>query len=468
MGSLAARVRRATAAAAGAVDRLITAERLTLYPLTFLVMGAVILGATILIGDYPHIAGGEIVLPDFLAHWTGGRMLLDGDTAHLYDPATQLLVQSGEVGRGTLSWFVSPPFAAALYAPFASLGYGVAAIAWTAFSLACLVAAAVLVRPFAPRLFRDHPGGVFLVLASTQPVFELLGSGQDSGVSVLLWVAGLRLLLAGRDVSGGVVLALGLFKPQLFFVVPFVLAAQRRWRALGAWAATAAGLGLVSVGLVGIDGVADWLRVPFSDTFHAAVQVDQSWKMQSLPALSTTMGLWSWVATLVAFVAVLVLLRQLWRARAAGVEELQMWMLALMATMVASPHLVIYDLVVALVPLVWLVDRVNTRTVRLACLTLFVLTWTVPIRHLVGGPVDAAWSAIPLVILWYVMARTMLGDRHRVATAPSPPPALTARLVTVPPPRRAAAVNASSRTRVTASSGRPVTRASRRCPSERR
>ena len=407
MSRLTARAQRITVAVAGRLDRAITPERLKLYPLAMLITSAAVMVAAVSLGDLPHIAGGELVLPDFLAHWTGGRMLLDGDTAALYDPVAQRAVQVAEVGNGTLSWFVSPPFATYLYAPFAALGYGQAAIAWTAFSTACLVAAAFLIRPLAPRLFRDHRVGVYLVLGATEPVFELLGSGQDTGLSVLLWVAGVRLLLAGRDVVGGVVLAIGLFKPQLFFVVPFVLVAQRRWRALGAWAATAFGLSLVSVGTVGLDGLTDWARVPFSETFHAAVQLGQAWKMQSLPALASTLGLWSWIAEFVAVAALLVFLRQLWRARALGVGDLPIWMLAMMATVVASPHLVVYDLVVALVPMLWLVEHANNRTVRLACVTLFALTWTVPARHFLGGPFDAAWSAIPLVVLWVVLARSI-------------------------------------------------------------
>lgn len=417
MSRLTARTHHIGVTVARGLDRMITAERLKLYPLALLVTSAVVMVAAISLGDLPHLAGGEIVLPDFLAHWTGGRMLLDGDTGALHDPAAQGAVQAGEVGDDTLSWFVSPPFAAYLYAPFALLGYGQAAIAWTVFSMACLVAAAYLARPIAPKLFRDHPAGVYLVLAATQPVFELLGSGQDTGLSILLWVCGIRLLLAGREVLGGAVLAIGLFKPQLFFVVPFVLLAQRRWRALGAWSATALGLGLVSVGTVGVGGLTDWIKVPFSDLFHSAVQIGQAWKMQSLPALASTLGLWSWVAELVVLGAVAVFLRQLWRARALGVGDLPMWMLAMMATVVASPHLVVYDLVVALVPILWLVEHNNTRAVRVTCVALFALTWTVSARHFLGGPFDAAWSAIPLVILWTVLARS-IGVARRLEEHP--------------------------------------------------
>ena len=51
------------------------------------------------------------------------------------------------------------------------------------------------------------------------------------------------------------VFALGLHKPQLFFLVPLVLLCWGRWRALAGWAVTAGLLGAVSLRLVGFDGV---------------------------------------------------------------------------------------------------------------------------------------------------------------------------------------------------------------------
>ncbi len=407
VNGLATRIRSSAAGAAAAADRIVTPERLFIYPLAVLVASLLVMGAAIGFGDLPNVAGGQIVLPDFLAHWTGGRMLLDGSTGALYDPTAQRVVQANEVGEGTLAWFVSPPFSVYLYAPFALLDYGVAAIAWTVFSMGCLVVAGFLVRPFAPRLFRDHTAVVVLVLLATQPVFELIGSGQDTGVTVLLWVGGIRLLLAGHQVAGGAVLALGLFKPQLFIVVPLVLIAQRRWRALAAWFATAAGLGLLSVQAVGINGVVDWVQVLSSDTFDTTIRTAQAWKMQSLPAFASSLGFPARVGSIIAVLAVLVFIRQLWRARRLGVAELPMWMLAIAATVVFSPHLFVYDLVLALVPMLWLVEHVNTRTVRLTCVALFLLTWTSPARHFVGGPLDVAWSAIPLTIVWIVLARSI-------------------------------------------------------------
>lgn len=373
-------------------DGWITPDRLRGYPIVFIAMSVAMLGMTLL---HPPITA------DFLAHWTGGRIVLDGNNGAMYDPDAQAAVQSGLTPNGALSWFVAPPFVAYAYTPFAVFGYQAAAVLWTLFSVACMVAAGWLVRPFAPRLFRDHGRIVYVALAATEPVLETLGSGQDSGVTVLLWVAGIRLLLAGRDVAGGSVLALGLMKPQLFFAVPFVLIAQRKWRALSAWAATTAGLGVVSVQAVGVRGVIEWVKLPFSDTFHEAAQVGQAWKMQSLPALAESFGM-AHVGLLVALIGFGMLLRQLWVRRT--IEPLTAWMLTITATVAISPHVVVYDLLVLLVPVLWLLEHHNTRTVRLSCLALFALTWTIYGRHVLGAPFDAAWSAAPVVALWVEIA----------------------------------------------------------------
>ncbi len=102
-------------------DRTIfTRERVRNYACIFLVFGVGSIVVAAAFGDFPRVLGGQPLLPDYLAHWTGGRMLLDGRIDELYDPAVQAHLQHSEVpGYQGLSWFVSPPFAALLYEPLA-------------------------------------------------------------------------------------------------------------------------------------------------------------------------------------------------------------------------------------------------------------------------------------------------------------------------------------------------------------
>src|SRR5205807_5742550 len=111
-----------------------------------------------------------------------------------------------------------------------ALPYVVAAGCWIALSVVMLLASLQLLWPLIPSLHTFGRARVFMIALSAEPVLELLGDGQDSAVALLIAVGGLRLLLAKRDLLGGVVIGLGVFKPQLFLLLPVVLALERRWK----------------------------------------------------------------------------------------------------------------------------------------------------------------------------------------------------------------------------------------------
>src|SRR5207249_1557623 len=139
----------------------------------------------------------------------------DGDTSHLYDPAAQQALQDRIVGKQDMfAWYVSPPFMALLYLPFAALPYLLSAVAWTVFTLLLLRIAAWLARPLIPDLGARHWRFALLVAAASQPIFELLGAGQDTALSLLIWVVGVRMAVSRRDGLAGTIFALGLLKPQ--------------------------------------------------------------------------------------------------------------------------------------------------------------------------------------------------------------------------------------------------------------
>ena len=402
-----------------AVDRWINFERCRNYSIVLIVLGYGLIIASTLLGHLPRTAFGEAVLPDYLAHWTGGRLVLDGEFASLYDQRTQLEVQVATVGQTSkLAWFVSPPFVALLYAPLAGLSYVASAVVWTLLSVAMLLAALKLARPLAPNISAPRWRMVVLVCLASQPVLELLGGGQDSAFSLLVWVAGTRLMLARRDVFAGVVFALGLCKPQLFVLVPVVLLIQRRYRSLAAFTSVANVLALISVGMVGADGVRNWLALPFRDAYREAVQVGQAWKMQGLPSFITSLmppGLTreAEVAGLLAAGIVLVLFVTSCRRWPTSRGDAGMWAFAALTTVLASPHLVVYDLVLLLPAVLYLLERQDVSTVRVALFALFVITWMAPAGHLLGraapwpiSVVGAGWGAVPIFILWRVFLRS--------------------------------------------------------------
>jgi hypothetical protein len=99
-------------------DALIVRERVRNYALIVAAMGSIALLLNAVLGGFPEALSGEVVLPDFFAHWTGGRLVLLGRVSELYDPTAQTALQVATVPstRG-LAWFVSPPTSALLFVP---------------------------------------------------------------------------------------------------------------------------------------------------------------------------------------------------------------------------------------------------------------------------------------------------------------------------------------------------------------
>ena len=397
------------------LDRWIDLKRCRNYSIIFIVLGYGLIIVSTFLGHLPKTAFGESVLPDYLAHWTGGRLVLDGQFTNLYDQGTQFQVQAVAIGQtSTLAWFVSPPFVGLLYVPLSELPYLASAGLWTLLSALMLLTALKLARPLAPNISDARWRMIVLVCFASQPVLELMGSGQDSAISLLIWVAGTRLILARRDALAGVVLALGLGKPQLFVLVPIVLLVQHRFRSLAAWLSTASFLALLSVGMVGFGGARNWLVLPFQDAYREAVQVGQAWKMQGLPSFVTaimppSLGRTAEVVGLLAAIILLTLFVTACRRWPTSQGEVGMWAFASVTTVLLSPHLVVYDLVLLLPAVLYLLERHDTATVRVALLALFVITWMAPAAHRLAAAapwplsvVGAGWGAIPILVLWRV------------------------------------------------------------------
>lgn len=384
------------------VDGLLTRERTLVYPALVTGCFAVVLLVSWVL---PH---GPLPLPDFLARWTAGRLLIDGAGSTLYDPHVQSKVQVG-LGSTQLSWFVSPPFVAGAFAPLGMLPYDVACGLWVAFTVLGLAGAFfILLRAVRP------PEGMawtrlLLPLIGSYPILELVGSGQDTAIVLVLVVLGWWLLRGGHDALAGCVLALGLMKPHLMLVVPILLLLHRRWRALWAFIATAGALFGVSVLLVRMDGVLAWVAIASDPTFTTEVQMGQAWKQVSLSGLIVGMlppGIGGG-GHLVAYAAGLAFgLRALPGLSSRDITALSTWALTLGVTLVASPHVMVYDVVLA-APLLLLLPRMWwTPSSRAVLAVTYCALWLVPLCHAVLGrrtwPVSALgapWVAVLIVVI---------------------------------------------------------------------
>lgn len=125
------------------------------------------------------------------------------------------------------------PFYAVLFKPLTLLPFDWARIAWAAVNLAALGAFGLLW----PAVRRED---LIMTLCWSCPAALLISMGQDTGMYLLVFTAGLLLLGSGRDFAAGLVFSLCAAKFHLALGIPVFLIARRRWPAI--WGGMAGGL----------------------------------------------------------------------------------------------------------------------------------------------------------------------------------------------------------------------------------
>ncbi|MCB5292811.1 hypothetical protein BJQ90_02250 [Arthrobacter sp. SO3] len=426
------RGRQALALLVRKIDSFITPDRLRVYPVILAVMsGAALLASSVMRVLVPAAQGS--FLPDYLAHWTGAGLLLAGDSADLYDPQTQQAFQTGALGSlPTLAWFVSPPVVAAFYAPFALIPYNLSALVWLALSATLLVACTLSLRSLAPELLLHKRKLVFLAVFASPVVVELLGGGQDSAFVLAVWLLGIRLLGTGHSYWAGAIFGLGFAKPQLFVLVPIALLATRNVRALASFVAVFSLLAGISVGLVGVDGIAHWVSALSSPLYTEQVQQGQAWKMIGLPSLVQGLLPPSWagwtvpVLTMISLPAgAAILIFHLYKTRKRPVDLMLVWLATLATTVVFSPHIATYDGVLLVPVFAYLLEHRSTPLVRASTVGAIGLLWLGPAFHLAAvqmarWPLDiisAPWAALPLAAVWFESLRALRTNESPAETA---------------------------------------------------
>jgi len=418
---ITAGIRRPFAVAVNRLDLLITPQRLRLYPL-FLIIASVL---ALTLSSVARLTAPSVLgawLPDYLAHWTGGKLLLSADTAALYDPGVQQGLQNATLGgTSALSWFVSLPVVAVFYAPLAMLPYAWSGLVWFLVSTSLLVWSVLALKDLAPALMARRKMGVVLVIMASPVVFELVGGGQDSAFILAVWLVGIRLVGSRHDIWAGAVFGMGSAKPQLIVLVPLTLLVTRNFRALASFAAVCTLLAGISLGVFGVEGLQHWLSALSSPLYMEQVQNGQAWKMVGLPSLVQAFlppALQPWGTPLLTWLplplAALFLVIWIRRNRRAQPSPQAVWIATLGTTVVFSPHLAIYDAILFVPVIMFLLERHSTPVLRVSAAAAFALLYLGPVFHVAVSSlswplsiIQAPWSALPLTLIWFESLRSV-------------------------------------------------------------
>lgn len=303
---------------------------------------------------------------DFLAFWGAGRLVADGTPELVYNLAAERAAQ-GPSGTGQLVAFVNPPPYLFVVAPLGWLPYAAAWVAWALAGWAIWFAVARRILPEAS-----------LAILAFPAAYLAASHAQNGFVTGALLIGGVIALRRSQALSGALLGAL-IIKPHLALLVPFWLAAGRKWTAFAAAGASALGLCLASLLVFGAD---TWAAYPESFKASAALMAQDPGpfflRMATLYSALRQHGdpAVAMACQAAVTLALLVLTCRFWsRAR----DETAAGAMMLAATALASPYLFSYDLAFLALPVFWLAGDARRTGWRPWEKLLLIVVWMAPL-----------------------------------------------------------------------------------------
>jgi hypothetical protein len=322
----------------------------------------------------------EKMFPDYIHHWTAGRLIGSGQSPYDVDLQARIHRELGwsraTHGRGILDFlpFYYPPWFALACALLVPLGYEGGKVAWFFLNLELLFLTGLLLRGAVAGL----PGRIPLVSVPFF-LFSVLALliGQTPILVLFLAALAWRLLDAGRDRFAGAALACLTIKPQLaaVFVLAMGIWAVRRgrWGVVQGFALTLALVCLVSALIVPswpIEMLGATRRTPPPTEYFP-------WLGTTWFLILRTLGLrtwWLWILYLA--VAIPLLWRVLMLAFDLRSPLGDVMAVGLLAAFFVAPYARHYDFVVLLIPSFVLIgSRLSERAGALLLIGLLVVPY---------------------------------------------------------------------------------------------
>lgn len=195
---------------------------------------------------------------DFPAFFAAGDIVVDSGYENLYDPAVQQSAQEGLIeNEGGYLFFAYPPFVATGYSLLTPLGYRGAYIAQMLLMSIAAAAIVALLRPMS-EFVREYSVAVLAGILFFQPILASLIGGQNTLLTMLLFVAAARAEWSGRELIAGVAVGLLAYKPQYGLPLFLLVLVVGRWRVAAGATATWALLYAAGAAALGPGWLGPW------------------------------------------------------------------------------------------------------------------------------------------------------------------------------------------------------------------
>lgn len=326
----------------------------------------------------------QVIGTDYLQFHTAGLAVRQGDSQKLYDFDYQARLELQIAGPELVNFhaFITPPFLAYIFVPLSYLTYPMSFFLWSIFGLFCLYLSLRW-------LTVNNPNKVLLWSLTFFPVFAAISFGQNSLLSLLILTMTFILWRKRLPFLAGLAISFILYKPQLVLGVGllWLLEWRRDWKAILGLVSGAIGLVVISIVTMpeaskaylelsrgAISSMLSWEQFP---RWHA-----HTWRafwyllLPNNLSLAEILGIFFSISSVVFFLLFWKKFRN---------ENMLIFAAAVCLTLWVSPHTMVYDWAIMLIPAVILWE--GQADLRHVWKTLFTALW---IALFLGGSLTVA------------------------------------------------------------------------------
>jgi hypothetical protein len=326
-------------------------ERTRLWAAAGLVVGAILTGWDLVVAA-PRFSVQYPVLNDFRLAYAAAMVGLHDGYRRLYDPVAQYLAILSLGKEFNPQPFISPPPLAWLVTPLTALPFTTALVFWTALLIAALLWTWYLLAP-GEGLAR---GAHLLLWLGVFPVAFGAMVGQPGALVAAAVATSWWLIRADRPRAAGVALSVLVLKPQLALLVPVCLLVAGYRKTFAYWLVASAVIGVISLALLGGDGVARY-RDALAQTQTAA------WDITRRYSISGPLGL-GWPLRAAELAVLVLTLVAAWRQRNSPERVIAG---GIVGSLLFTPYLGFQDFLMLFVA-GWLIIRSGATALQVALL----------------------------------------------------------------------------------------------------
>lgn len=300
---------------------------------------------------------------DHIYFYVMGSLMLDGRTEDLYSPEAHIAEGRRRIDpnlRLYQPYSNYGPQVALAFVPLARLSYASSLTLFLLFTAICYSLSVWII-------WRDLPGlapygRLVALLAAASPLFfALLRYAQLSAITLLLLSLALAALRRNRRFLAGIVLGTLIFKPQLGLVLGIALVIAAEWRIVAG--AAAAGLTQITLAwtVSSTSVVRDYVGVLWRllrDPSLVQIYPTELHSLRGFLQLLFPHSLFVNFISLASTAALLAIAIRVWKS---GSDIGVRWGTLVLLTILASPHLLTYDLLLLSIPVLTFADWAVTH-----------------------------------------------------------------------------------------------------------